>query len=287
MAVQISQETFAALAEMLQAFLSSPVMLAHIENAHDPVVSAEFQAMADQLTAAFSSAGIGTPPLQMHDVEEAEVPPEVVALQEPDDGPEGSLEDELADDPDVLNCDLSTVYTEDDGDEYELVMMGHGLPGALINVVHDTLPLLAFVRSQDIPCVIKNEFYFDLKLAIYTLMHTCQDISPWRTFTGQALINLLPYLDVDAHGLVIDLIDQIEHAMEVAANWMVQHLLPDNTVDGFPLVHQYYVFYVRRHLRHPPIGDEYDDSYFGEEADNQEDNVPLLMPEPPPEPQPA
>jgi hypothetical protein len=116
-------------------------------------------------------------------------------------------------------------------------------------------------------------------------MRTRQDIPTWRTFTDQALANLIPYLDADVHGLVIDLMEQIEQAMEVAANWMFQNRLPDNTVDGFPLVHQYYVFYVRRHLRHPPIEDEYDDLYFGEEVDNQEDNIPLLMPEPQPEPQ--
>jgi hypothetical protein len=298
MAAHIPQETFAALAEMLQEFLSSPVVVGYIENAHDPVASAEFQVMADQLMAAFENAGIEVLLPQMYAaeeaVEEAEEEPAVAALQEPDDGLENPLDDGFVDDHsdgfdlDAINCDLSTVYMEDnDVDElYEEAMVGHGLPGALINVVHDTRPLLAFVRAQDdLPNFVQNEFYFDLRRAIYTLMRTRQDIPTWRTFTDQALANLIPYLDADVHGLVIDLMEQIEQAMEVAANWMFQNLLPDNTVDGFPLVHQYYVFYVRRHLRHPPIEDEYDDLYFGEEVDNQEDNIPLLMPEPQPEPQ--
>jgi hypothetical protein len=280
------QDAFAALAGMVQEFLANPVVMNYLENAHDPVAGDEFQALADQVLHAFQAAGIDLQlPQALVPAEDAEVQMQMqvqalnMGVVEDDDEEDGA---------EAINCDLSTVYQNDDIDElYEEAMMGEGLPGVLINVVHDTRPLLAFVRSQDIPCIVQNEFYFDLRRAIYMLMRTRQDIPTWRAYTDQALDNLLPHLDADTYGLVIDLMEQIEQAMEVAANWMLQNLLPDNTLDDYPLVHQYYVFYVRRHLRHPPIEDEYDDLYFGEEvgeeAGNQEDNVPLLMPEPQPE----
>jgi hypothetical protein len=272
MAAPIHDDAFAALAVMTQEFLSNPLVLDYLESAHDAVAGAEFQAMADQLLAAFQAAGIDLQlPQEFVPAEAplAELPPleEVAGPVHPlNMGIVEDDEDDEDDDfnPDAINCDLSTIYDDDDADpQYEEVMTGEGLPGALVNVVQDARPLLAFVRSQDIPNIIQNGFYFDLKMAIHMLVHHRSVIPEWRLRTADALANLLPHLDAEHHGLVVDLMGQVEQSMEAAENWLLQHLGPDNRLEGFPLARYYYIFYIRRHLRYPPEEDD--------EADGQED----------------
>jgi hypothetical protein len=302
MAVQMSHASQEAFAALMEGLLSNPVMLNYSQGVQDPVpAAADLQAAVAELAAALQEAGIAVPP----GVVVAEAP--LMPLEPLDDIPDleaadadhplnnafmeqpannAEAEEEAEDGDQTIHCDLSTVYQDDDADElYEEAMAGHGLPGVLVNVVHDAWPLLAVVRAQDdLPNLIKNGFYFDLRAAIYRLMGSRNIVPLWRSGTDQALANLLPHLAADTHGLVVDLMEQFEQTMGAAENWMLQNLLPDNTLPDYPLVHPYYVFYVRRQLRHPPIEEaaDYVDPYFGDAEDNAVDDaeaaVPLLAP---------
>lgn len=305
---QASHEAFAALTDMLESFMSNPVVLGFSQDPSDFAAGAEVQFLVDELAMAFHAAGVEVPPLLAEaPVEEeplAELPPlEEVPSQEEAADPEHPLNvgfaevgaEEDADDdsdgfdPEAINCDLSTVYQDEEEDdngfhaEYNEVMAGNGIPGVFINIVQEARPLLAFVRSQDIPNVIQNGFYFDLKGAISWLMSIPSVISLWRLHTGDALAHLLPHLAAEHHGLVTDLMHRVEESMEVAESWVLQNLGPDNRLEGFPLARYYYFFYLRRHLRYRPEDVPHGEVDEADEADGQadglEESIPLLAPE--------
>lgn len=316
MAAPIPQEVAAVLVDVLGEFMVNPAVQGFVQNAQngvDPFADAHFQAAVADMVAALQAAGIEVPPLPAvadahFQVAAAEVmagiemPQHPVAAEAPvawewDAGAVAGANDPLnfafadeGDDDQTINCDVSTVYQGEIDEMYEEAMTGHGLPGVLINVAHDAQPLLAFVRAQDdLPNLIKNGFYFDLKVAIYRLVGNRITVPLWRSDANQALANLLPHLAADTHGLVVDLMEQLEQSLELAANWMLQNLLPDNTLADYPLTHMYYVFYVRRQLRYPSI-EEAEEAEEAQEAaweNDAEEAVPLLQPELPLEQQPA